>query len=290
MLPNEKLCVGTAQFGMHYGVTNKTGVVSSQQITTILEMSKSEKIRFVDTAAAYGECEQLLGKNDLSGFQIITKLKPLPNNIGGDNENYLFRQFKNSLRFLNQKSIHAVLVHNPMDFLGKHGDSLFVFLSKLKFNGYIEKVGCSVYSPSEAEEISKRYDIDIIQGPFNVFDQRLANSGVLKSLQQHKIEFHARSIFLQGLLLGPISRIPESHLQWRDIFVEWFEWCASNRASAMEACFSTVYKNPAVSKVIIGVQSPQQFREVLACRKNLDVPNFTPQMMICNDLIDPRLW
>ena len=46
-----------------------------------------------------------------------------------------------------------------------------------------------------------------MQAPLNIFDRRLISSGWFKKLKNKKVEVHARSIFLQGLLLKESSKI-----------------------------------------------------------------------------------
>ena len=56
------LSLGTAQFGMDYGVTNKSGKIESKDIIEILKYANKIGINFIDTAQAYGQSEKLIGK------------------------------------------------------------------------------------------------------------------------------------------------------------------------------------------------------------------------------------
>ena len=83
-----KLGLGTAQWGLAYGVSNKSGQTKAGEVARILTYAKSVGIQVVDTARVYGESEDVLGTNDLSALKIITKLPAL----GAQGENYAFSE------------------------------------------------------------------------------------------------------------------------------------------------------------------------------------------------------
>lgn len=94
-----KLALGTVQFGVDYGISNKKGKVSLDEVHEILEFAKSQGIDTIDTAQGYGESEKVLDIFELSGFKIITKI------IGKG-------ILEKSLENLNQKSIYGLMFHN----------------------------------------------------------------------------------------------------------------------------------------------------------------------------------
>ena len=73
---NNKIGLGTVQFGMDYGVSNTKGKTPDIEVSKILEYAKKEGLLYIDTAEAYGCSEEVLGRNDLSGFRIISKFLP----------------------------------------------------------------------------------------------------------------------------------------------------------------------------------------------------------------------
>ena len=81
---------------------------------------------------------------------------------------------------------------------------------KVKFTKLIY---VSIYNPEEINYAIKKFKFDIIQLPINLFDRKLIDNGILSRLKKHGYEIHARSIFLQGLLL-------DSH-RWK--FAKWSE-------------------------------------------------------------------
>ncbi len=57
-----KLALGTVQFGMSYGISNKHGQTTREQIIKILELAQKNDIRVLDTASSYGNSENILGE------------------------------------------------------------------------------------------------------------------------------------------------------------------------------------------------------------------------------------
>ena len=42
----------------------------------------------------------------------------------------------------------------------------------------VKNIGFSVYNPSELTILIKRYNFDVVQAPFNIFDRRILKSGL----------------------------------------------------------------------------------------------------------------
>ena len=76
-----KLCLGTVQLGLDYGVANREGKPSLEKSLKMLDFAYESGIRWFDTAQAYGNAEEVLGnylarRDNLSEFHIISKLFP----------------------------------------------------------------------------------------------------------------------------------------------------------------------------------------------------------------------
>ena len=56
-----KLSLGTAQFGLNYGISNKKGLIKKNEVTKILDYCIKNNIRNIDTAKSYGNAEKILG-------------------------------------------------------------------------------------------------------------------------------------------------------------------------------------------------------------------------------------
>lgn len=280
MINNTKrLALGTAQFGLDYGISNKNGQVKKSEIKKIIQIAKQYNINVIDTAAAYGNSEKLLGNisNSLNDFFIFTKLKSLPINSPNINKT-IYQQVENSLAHLNMKNIEGLLIHDAGQLMKKEGKEIIDALNKLKKENKINKIGVSVYHPKELEFITKIIDLDLVQLPFNFVDRRFLKTGWIKKLKDLEIEIHTRSAFLQGLLLMNYKTIPRKFLQWKDIWEKWYRWLKFTNQTALEACIRYCLSLDEIDRVIVGVQTISQLVEIIEAvesNKSFDYPDFS---------------
>ena len=66
-----KLAIGTVQFGLDYGISNTAGRTSVEEAGRILDRARMAGIDTLDTAAAYGDSEQVLGRIGLTGWNSL---------------------------------------------------------------------------------------------------------------------------------------------------------------------------------------------------------------------------
>ena len=143
-----KLALGSAQFGMQYGITNTSSRFTDDDIEEVLRIAKKNHIDTIDTAIAYGESESRLGKHDLKEFKIITKI-PKFSSEETNIEKWINEEIESSLLRLNKNKIHAILLHHPNDLKKSEGKIIYESLKKFKDQNIISKLGVSIYSPNE---------------------------------------------------------------------------------------------------------------------------------------------
>ena len=85
--------VGTVQFGMTYGIANQQGRPSRKEVLEIIKFGYESGICDYDTAAVYGESEEVLGQcfKDLgicNKVNVFTKIKALDNKAKKSEKNY----------------------------------------------------------------------------------------------------------------------------------------------------------------------------------------------------------
>jgi aryl-alcohol dehydrogenase-like predicted oxidoreductase len=291
-----KLALGTVQFGLRYGISNKIGKVKASEISDIIKLAKKEKINIIDTAISYGESEKNLGKTGVNDFKIITKLPDLPKNIK-DVDLWLDKNINNSLLNLNVKSIYGLLIHKSSNLLGKTGKQLIKSLNRFKSKSIIKKIGISIYDPSELKKTMHLSKFDIVQAPLNIIDRRLETTGWLSRLNKYGVEIHTRSTFLQGLLLMKYDKIPKKFNKWNNIFAQWSSEIEKNDLDAVEECLLYPLSLPEISHIVIGVDSFNQFKDIIKLNKNITKLkkkkfNRDWSFMISNDkkLINPYNW
>lgn len=290
---NHKLVLGTVQFGLDYGISNAGGRPAMEAVRRILDLAKAVGIDTLDTAAVYGNSEEVLGLlASVSDFGVITKTLPIP--AGTLDESSISRVsdvFDRSLSRLRRDAVEGVLVHQAADLLKPGADLLYALLSEWKVAGRTARIGVSVYDPQEADEILRRYPIDLIQLPFNVVDQRALHAGALARLRDAGVEVHARSAFLQGALLMAPEALPDHLAKLRPLVLNLREECEKRGWSVQEACLRFVAGTAGVDGVVCGVNSPQELEE-LAMRFRADRGGLDFSCYALDDsrIINPSEW
>ena len=203
----ERLALGTVQFGLRYGIANTEGRVSENDAKSIIERARAAGMDTLDTAIAYGDSEERLGRIGVERWKVITKLPPFPAHQTSVSA-WVDETVSASLRRLGITRLYGLLLHSPLQLLTNIGDELFRVLTGLKEKGLTQKIGISVYNPEQIESVLQKYGVDLVQAPFNVVDRRPQTSGSLAKLKGQGIEVHTRSAFLQGLLAMPPNQRP----------------------------------------------------------------------------------
>ncbi|MDO6391116.1 aldo/keto reductase [Pontibacter sp. BT731] len=251
----QRLILGTAQFGLPYGISNQRGQIPEAEVAAILSEAAKAGIDTLDTAAAYGNSETCLGNvlSTLPGeHRIISKY--LPNQP----DKPIVQAFRESLERLQVDKIHGYLLHSYASYSSRPG--ILDELLKLKSSGQVEKVGISLYHPAEAEELlQQEASIDLVQFPYSLFDRRFEE--LLPELSSRGIETHIRSVYLQGLYFMQPDQLP-LYLQEAVPKLERLRQLAnSNQLPIGAVCLGFAMANPYISRVVIGVESLQTLQE-----------------------------
>lgn len=284
------LAIGTAQFGLDYGISNFSGKVNLDEAKEIIRFAQKSGINTIDTARDYGDSEESIGKCDVSSFNVVTKIGTILGNE--DNiSNWVELEIESSIKKLRLQKIYGILLHRPHELLLENGDVLYESIMKLKENRLVEKIGASVYSINDLMNIVDRFNIDIVQLPINIINQEILHSGFLQELKSKNIEIHARSCFLQGLLLMDFNDIPLKFKKWSNIFLDWRDWLDENNINAVQGCLSFINSIDGIDKVVVGVENVNQLKELVDYSNTTKGIKTFPNLS-CNDvnLIDPSNW
>ena len=286
-----KLGLGTVQFGKPYGLANNI-IKKQTEVNKMLNLLKKNSITILDTSSNYLDSEKKIGnykKN--SFFKIITKTVNISSKIVSETEIKLIdKHFHNSLKNIKQKKIHGLLIHNFEDILKPGGINIINLLKAYKDKGYVKKIGISVYSPEQFYKILDLFEPDIVQFPLNILDQRFLDIDF--SLFKKKTEFHARSIFLQGLLLNDIKKLPKFFSPIKKKLEKIYNFFNKVEISMIEACIYFIVQQKNIDHFIVGVDSYEQLENIIAVlkkkrKKEIDFSQFSANQ---NKLIDPRNW
>lgn len=288
----ERMMIGSAQFGMNYGIANHDGQLATGEIEKILQLAAAMKINYIDTASAYGASESILGKLANPEFKIVTKLSSLDLEIDDINDHVINQCFL-SLKKLQRETCEGLLVHHANDLLGPKGEQVYDALSELKKIKKIKKIGVSVYSPEQVYALLDRFKLDIVQFPLNIVDQRFIQKPLLEKMKGSGIELHARSIFLQGLLLMKNDNIPDYFKQIKPLLQTFNEECQSKGLQPRQALIEFITSIKEIDHFIVGIDNHHQFSEIvtdlLNCKTNCRI-QFSQYE--CNDpnIINPMNW
>lgn len=285
-----RLALGTVQFGLNYGIANQQGQVSLKDARSILEQAGVAGLDTLDTAIAYGNSEQRLGEIGVSQWKVVSKLPPIPDECV-DVMSWVDSTVAAALQRLGIQQLRGLLLHRPDQLYGAQGDMLYSALTRLKGEGVVQKIGISIYQPDELNELTKNFSFDMVQVPFNIIDHRLIDSGWLSLLYQHGIEVHVRSVFLQGLLLMPAADRLKKFSRWQPLWNRWEQWLFDVGLTPLQACLRFVLMQPEIERVIVGVDSLSQFKEILQAAEG-KFPGVPPGLLDCDDpkLLNPGNW
>lgn len=280
--------IGTAQFGGNYGITNINGKVSSKEIKKIIDLASSKNINTLDTAISYGTSESNISNHINNKWKVGTKIQRIPQSVS-DINGWISNQIDGSLKRMQINKLSYLLLHEPLQLNSKVGNQIWQSLENLKSKKKIDKIGYSIYSPLELEKLVEIYKPDIVQGPYNLLDRRIETSGWLKILNEKRVEFHARSIFLQGLLLMNPSLRLSKFQAWSKVWRKWDKFVNDSQLSPVQLCFSFVYNNKKIDRTVFGVESEKQLKDILNQESvsHFKAPNFNVED---ENLINPSNW
>lgn len=284
-----RLALGTVQFGLPYGVANRTGQISLDEARAILSCAANHGIDTLDTAIAYGDSERRLGEVGVERWRVITKLPPVPQSCS-DVAAWARECIAGSLARLRSTKLHGLLLHRALDLLAPTGDALYRELRAQQQRGVVEQIGVSVYGPEELEALCSRFEFDLIQAPFNVVDRRLADSGWLTRLQRQRTEVHVRSVFLQGLLLMEPDARPARFAAWQALWDTWQRWLADSGLTPLQACLAFALSHAGIARVVVGVDREAQLAEILASATTRDARPPAALTSCDAQLINPLSW
>ncbi len=289
-----KLCLGTVQLGMKYGVNNELGRQPTEEESfAVLWAAKKGGVEFLDTASVYGEAETLLGHFGVehAGFHVISKLRPWGNQE--NDQKAVVLEIESSLRRLKMQNLYGYMLHRAEDM---NREAVVQGMVTAKKEGLVKHIGVSVYELEEALRVVQSGIWDVIQIPYNVLDQRLDETDFFELAKKNHVKVFARSAFLQGLLLMEPEHLPP-HLQKARPYIEKFrQIVAKNHYTPEEGAMLYSYCHPGIDYVVFGVDTEEQLiRNVEVCEKAEDFNACWKELNggffgVPREIIVPSLW
>lgn len=288
-IPNaRRIGIGTVQFGTNYGITNRDGQVDRSIVERILRLARDAGVDLLDTAAQYGEAEQVLGEMVLKvpGYSIITKTMTAAAGIDA-----VIERVRQSHKTLGGQPLHGLLVHSAADLQSDTGPDLWAALLRLRDEGLFTKIGISAYATDAPLALARRYRPDIMQVPVSVLDQRLVRAGVLPELKAIGVEVHVRSVFLQGAVFLDPSDLPPALRHVQPALLKFHQRLRELGLTPAEAGLAYPLSIPEIDRVIVGMTSVAEARQILDAV--VAAPSDVAWESLAIDdpiLLDPRSW
>lgn len=284
-----KIVLGTVQFGLSYGINNTSGKPTQQTVNEILNTAYSSGIRCLDSAEAYGDAHEVIGRfhreNPNNIFDVITKL---PHHIDGN----LGEKIELYLKQLNITQLEGLLFHSCQTY--KDNKQSIGLLNTYKRSGKVKYLGVSVYTNEQMEDVIEDQDIDIIQLPFNLFDNSNMRGDVLKKAKAKGKLIHTRSAFLQGLFFTSLQKESSIVQSLRNELSYIHQLSKQSHIPLQKIALNYCLQQPDIDNVLIGVDNLNQLKQNLGdadCSLTEEIIAEINKIHIKNvDLLNPSLW
>ena len=267
-----KLVIGTVQFGMYYGLANRAGQPSEQDVVAMVGQALESGVNAFDTAVMYGSSESVLGQ----AFEALdagdrvfvsTKVPPLEGDSEAERAAFIEAAVAGSRERLRLKRVPLCMFHRFHN-LGDLG-----LLLKLRDRGWIEHAGVSVYHPADAQVAIETEGVSAIQIPTSLLDQRFVRAGTFALAAQHGVAVFCRSVYLQGMLTMAEQDVPE-HLQETTPITRRLRELAGDEGLAAYA-LRYVASLPGMSGAVVGMETIEQLRGNVATIERGPLPSAT---------------
>ncbi len=275
--------LGTAQWGTRYGVMPGLTDLTPRIAQAMVDEAQQFGIGALDTAPAYGQAERMISEITCS-LPIQSKVRGGLGDIRG--------QVARSLRRCGVERFDSVLVHDWRFLTSPQRVETARALEALESEGRVGRSGPSCYSPDELADALRVFRrLRVAQVPVNVLDQRLDFGGLVDEAVAVGCRIQARSVFLQGLLIGAADLTDRwTHPDLARLLGFGF----LDRTRAMGLCLAYVQSRPWVAEIVLGANDTRQLREI--CRSaqgasGQDPPSRWEGMASEDlDLINPTRW
>lgn len=283
---SDKMVLGTAQFGLDYGITNISGKPSKKEVFSILDLAWERGIRRFDTAPGYGS-EAMLGEYiTANGLQDETKLLTKIPSLKESSDYYksIRSNLESSLNHLGCP-IDVLFFHDPEDSLLLLKDPQF--FGDLLYEYPVSTLGVSVYEPKEIVNLTASEFELAFQFPFNVLDRRF------EKVEMQKGKRYARSVFLQGLLASKNDLRPNAPEGLITLQKQYHDRLADHQLDPVNIAISFIAHNPTIDYFLIGADNKRQLQDILDLELKYQKDITSMDMIQINTAkkwLDPRKW
>lgn len=284
-----EITLGTAAFGLDYGVANNFEQVPPQTALEIIDFALANGIKSFDTATSYGTAERVLGQalHGTSTSRVVTKLT----RADCINAEGVVARVRGSLENLSQEKLNAVLLHDASILQDSQRNEVKIGLLRVLELGLASAIGLSAYSETEVLQAKSDFpELTVFQLPENICDRRLYSSRSLLNLSESGNSFYVRSIFLQGLLTMNPSGIPENLKGAKPEIESFHSYLKEHALSVIDACVGYAKSIPWATSIVFGTNSVQQLSQIIDSF-SLNLPfDYLEVPRLDAKWLDPRTW
>jgi aryl-alcohol dehydrogenase-like predicted oxidoreductase len=283
-----RLGLGTVQFGQAYGISNARGRVPPEDVAAILRRAAAAGLRTLDTAAGYGDAEDVIGglATLTRPFRIVTKTIALKNGLDA-----VVARARKSVATVGRDKVDFLLVHSAADLLGEGGGELWKALLALRDEGLFGGIGISAYVADDPVLLAREFRPDAMQVPLSLLDQRLIQSDALAAIKDMGVEIHARSLFLQGLLFLPDDKLPPKLASAAGHLKNLRARIQESGSTPLAAALAFALDRPEVDVAVVGVTIPVEFDEIVQAASRPSPKLDWPSCALNDELVlTPSRW
>ena len=198
-----------------------------------------------------------------------------------------------SLRRLHTDYLDGYLLHSARYV---YNDEIIEALAQLKKEGYVRNIGVSVYEVDEAERGISQGNLDFLQFPFSVLDQRMLHQGIFALAEQKRFPLHTRSAFVQGLIMMSPGEVPPFLREKAAPVLQAVETvCRETGLGRAQLAIGFVKQQEAITRLVFGVRNLEQLKEdinIFSKDLPLDVIEIL-ELQFANieaEIVMPSLW
>jgi aryl-alcohol dehydrogenase-like predicted oxidoreductase len=299
LVSDARLALGTVQWGLPYGVANRTGQPGPDEVSAMVSLARSSHIDTLDTARAYGDSEAVIGHvvGADPAFHVVTKTDPNLLEGSGGRDSSLERLHESlgvSRELLDRSRLDTVLLHRPEHRLA-HGGALWDALRHERDQDRIGRIGISALTPEDAFAALEEADVTVMQVASSLLDRRLLDAGFFEAAQSRGVEVHVRSVFLQGSAFFSPSNLPDK-LAPIEPSIRRLDEAAHQLQVSRPVLFWAWARQLGASKLLVGCERAEQLREQLAWFEEA-TPHLEAIASIAQELpvlgeevVDPSRW
>ncbi len=281
-----EITLGTANFGLKYGVLDSSRRLTQPEIDEILVSAENLSINNFDMAIGYGNIEEIISNTIRFPSQKKYTTK-VGQEIVADFEK-LISELEFRSRLLGITKFENIILHDSrlLD-----NNTAIQNLRELKKSGLATNIGASIYEDSE---VSRCMDLSeslrVLQLPLNLLSRNRFHTDKLSNLANAGVSIQVRSVFLQGVLLSSVDEFPDRLEKMKPAVLKFHKSCQDQNLSPIDALTGFIKMQKWCKGLVVGVNSSQQLFDIWeSLHKNLEF-EISRFPILDNWLQDPRNW